>query len=160
MPSKQDQLGRALALAFRYLERREHTEAEVRAHLARREEPAGELERAIETLREQGYVDDVRFARLFAEDKRRLEAWGGERIRQALLVRGIDRELADTSVGEIEPGDELEQAIGLLRRRFPAPPRERRDRQRALAVLIRKGYDGELALDALRRYRGEHASDD
>ena len=39
---------------------------------------------------------------------------------------------------------ELERALALLRRRFPSPPRERRDRDRALAVLLRKGYDTEL----------------
>jgi SOS response regulatory protein OraA/RecX len=37
----------------------------------------------------------------------------------------------------------------LLRRRFPDPPRERRERERALSMLLRKGYESELALDAL-----------
>ena len=44
---------------------------------------------------------------------------------------------------------ELDRALALLRRRFPSPPRDRRERDRALGVLIRKGYDSELALDAL-----------
>jgi SOS response regulatory protein OraA/RecX len=43
----------------------------------------------------------------------------------------------------------MERALEILRRRFPSPPRERRDRDRALAVLLRKGYEPELALDAL-----------
>ncbi len=37
------------------------------------------------------------------------------------------------------------------------PPRERRDRDRALGMLIRKGYDSELALDALAAHVREPA---
>ena len=51
------------------------------------------------TLAEQGYLDDERFARLFAEDKRGLEQWGAERISQGLVARGIDRELIDEVLG-------------------------------------------------------------
>jgi regulatory protein len=40
----------------------------------------------------------------------------------------------------------------VLRQRFPSPPRDRRERERALGILLRKGYDIELALDALAAY--------
>ena len=40
----------------------------------------------------------------------------------------------------------------MLSRRFPKPPRDRRGRDRALGVLLRKGYDIDLALDALARH--------
>jgi regulatory protein len=43
-----------------------------------------------------------------------------------------------------------------LRRRFPEPPEDRRERNRALGMLMRKGYESELALDALAAYaRGD-----
>ena len=42
--------------------------------------------------------------------------------------------------------DELEAAIALLRRRVPDPPATPRERDRALGILVRKGYDLELAL--------------
>ena len=139
-----------LALAYRYLNRRDRTEAEVRSHLAGKGFEAAAVEDAVETLRDQGYVDDARYARLFAEDKRALEEWGAERIRGALALRGIDRELVDAAIEADGDADaELERALEILRRRFPSPPRERRDRDRALAVLLRKGYEADLALDAL-----------
>jgi regulatory protein len=139
-----------LELAYRYLNRRDRTEGEVRKLLAAKGVEDDAAQDAIETLREQGYVDDARYARLFAEDKRALEGWGTERIRGTLALRGIDRELIDAVVqADGGAGSELERALEVLRRRFPSPPRERRDRDRALAVLLRKGYDTELALDAL-----------
>jgi len=47
---------------------------------------------------------------------------------------------------------ELDRALALLRRRFGEPPRDRRGRDRALGVLLRKGYDSELAIEALASY--------
>jgi regulatory protein len=52
---------------------------------------------------------------------------------------------------------ELDRALGLLRRRFSIPPRDRRERDRALGVLIRKGYDPDLALDAITAYARDTA---
>jgi regulatory protein len=139
-----------LELAYRYLNHRDRTESEMRQHLEAKGVEATEADGAIETLRDQGYLNDARYASVFAQDKRLLEEWGSDRIRRALAERGIDRELIDEAVaagGDTET--ELERALELLRRRFPSPPRERRERDRALAVLLRKGYDSELALDAL-----------
>jgi regulatory protein len=151
---------RALELAYRYLNRRERTVAETRRHLIGRGADVGEAEAAIRELTEQGYLDDARFVRVFAEDKRELEQWGTQRIERALLLRGIDRELVAGALGageiggEAEAGDQ-ERALALLGRRFPEPPRGRRERDRALGVLLRKGYDPELALDALSAYLRE-----
>ena len=139
-----------LELAYRYLNRCDRTESEVRRHLAGKGVEPDAAEDAIATLRDQGYLDDARYARLFAEHERALEGWGSERIRGTLALRGIDRELIDAAVqADGGPGAEMDRALEILRLRFPSLPRERRDRDRALAVLLRKGYDIELALDAL-----------
>ncbi len=111
---------------------------------------AEDAERAIEVLGDQGYLDDARFACQFAADKRELDQWGAERIRRALLERGIDREVVEAELDSQPGGGELERALALLRRRFPDPVHERRERDRALGVLLRKGYDSDLALEALR----------
>jgi regulatory protein len=142
-------LERALAAAYRYLNRRERTQAEMRAQLSRAGTDPEDVERAVATLVEQGYLDDRRFVRLFVQDKRELEDWGSDRIRQALLAKGVDRHVVEDALGEQESGSEIERAVALLRRRFPAPAGDRRERDRALGMLIRKGYDSELALDAI-----------
>jgi regulatory protein len=153
------ELQRALELAYRYLNRRERTLHEVRARLeAKGTEPAV-VDEALAILAEQSAVNDTRFARLFVQDKRELEQWGAERIRRGLLARGVDRELIAEALAhgggagaDDPPETELDRALDLLRRRFSAAPRDRRERDRALGVLIRKGYDPELALDALAAY--------
>jgi regulatory protein len=119
----------------------------------KRVEPAA-IETVIGELCEQGYLDDASYAQRFAEDRRRLDAWGAERIERKLLSLGIDRELIAAAIGEQDGAGEMEAALAILARRFPEPPQTPRERDRALGVLIRKGYGLELAHDALRRHTG------
>jgi regulatory protein len=161
-PDTGEQLQRALDLGYAYLNQRDRTVREVGLQL-RRKGVSDELgEAAVRTLIEQGFLDDGRFARLFVSDKRELEQCGSERVRRGLLARGIDRELADAALadeeaaGEEAQDTELDRAVALLRRRFPVSPEDRRQRERALGMLLRKGYESDLALDALAAYaRGD-----
>ena len=165
--SEEERLQKALDLGYAYLNARDRTVSEVRRHLERRGVSDELADAAIQTLGRQGFLDDGRYAQLFVTDKRALEQWGSERIRRGLLSRGIDRQLVEAALaeapdpapgddGEGEPVSELDRALGVLRRRFPDPPRDRRDRNRALGMLLRKGYESELALDALAAYaRGD-----
>jgi regulatory protein len=157
MLATDEKLHRALELAYTYLNRRERTVSEVRRHLKSKGTPAELIEAAIQTLSDQGYLSDTRFAELFVSDKRELEQWGSERIKRGLMARGIERELAELALDrrdgdEPSSATELDRALALLARRFPAPPRAPRERKRALGLLLRKGYDSELALDALTSY--------
>ncbi len=152
-PQPEDALQRALDVAYRYLGRRDRTEAEVRQRLEQVGTTAATLDETIAVLREQHVLDDERYARLFVEDKRALEQWGADRIRRALSTRGIDRDLVEHALGDDESAtDELGRAVELLRARFPSPPQDRRERDRALGVMLRKGYDAEVAIDALAAY--------
>ena len=158
MPTEDAGLERALAVAYRYLNRRECTKAEMRAQLSRTGSDPRDADGAIATLVEQGYLDDARFGRLFVQDKRQLDQWGSDRIRQALLARGVDRDVVEDALGEEAADTEIGRAVALLRRRFPSPAGDRSERERALGMLLRKGYDSELALDAIAahaRYRDD-----
>jgi regulatory protein len=158
-PDLEERVQHARDLAWRALGRRDRTIAELARLLAgKRVEPAV-IEVVVGELCTQGYLDDERFAHQFAEDRRRLDGWGSERIERRLRALGVAGELVEAAVGERGPGEELEAALALLRRRFPDPPRTPRDCERALGVLVRKGYELELAHDALRRHAGAPALD-
>jgi regulatory protein len=162
LAARERALQKALDLAYAYINRRERTVAEVRSQLERKGVSEADADAAVELLIEQHLLDDERFAQLFISDKRELEQWGAERIRRGLSARGIDRELAEQAltadpdvIDHDSHGGELARALELLRRRFPDPPRERRDRDRALGMLLRKGYEHELAIDALDAHARE-----
>jgi regulatory protein len=151
----QAQLQDALDLSFSYLGHRDRTVAEVRRHLERkRVEPVG-IDAAIAELERMDYLDDARFARRFADDRRRLDAWGADRIERRLCALGIEPETAATAAAAEEGHDELAAAVDLLRRRIRRPPQSDRDRDRALGLLARRGYEVELAYDAVRAFERE-----
>jgi regulatory protein len=155
-------LQHALDLAYRYLGFRDRTVAEVRRHLeAKRVEPAT-IDGAVAELRALDYLDDARFARRFAEDRRALDAWGSDRIERKLAQAGVDGDLIAAALAEQDAGAELAAAIEALRRRFRLVPSSDRDRERALGFLVRKGYELDLAYDAVRAFGrdapGAHAA--
>lgn len=142
---------RALDLGYRYLGKRDRTQAEVRRHLEARELDKASIDDAIEALVRQGYLDDARYARMFAEDRRRLDDWGPERIERRLLALGVDGEHVSAALADRDGAGDLDAAVALLRRRLgDATPENERERERALRMLVRKGYDLELAYDAVR----------
>lgn len=151
-PDPEVRLQRARDLAWRSLSRRERTIAEMQRHLVGKGVEAEVVDRVVAELCEQGYLDDAAYARRFAEDRRLLDAWGAERIARRLRSLGVDRDQIAAALAEQDQPSELAAAAELLERRFGAPPETRRDRERALGMLLRKGYETELALEALRRF--------
>src|SRR3954469_14566901 len=142
----------AFDAAWRFLARRERTEAEVRARLERNDVEPALVQTVLDELRDGGYIDDAGYAQRFAEDRRNLDGWGAERIERRLSELGVARELIRAALAGDGGHDELDAAYELLARRFPRPPDTPRERERALGFLVRKGYELELAYDALRRH--------
>jgi regulatory protein len=141
-----------LSLALKALERKERTIAEMGSWLRARGVGPGEVDDVVDRLVSSGVLDDADYARRYAEDKRQLKRWGNERIRAALLDRGISPEDAEEALSDADGEQEVERAVELLRDRdgslFDAL-----ERQRALGTLIRRGYDSEIAYEAIRRAR-------
>jgi regulatory protein len=146
----------ALELAQRALGRRERSSAELRSWLAARGIAEDEADAVIAHLEGVGQLDDARFARRYAEDKRELAGWGAERIREALLARGVAPEHIEAAVATDGPAEQRERAVELLVRRAE-PLDEERTRARALGYLTRKGYSYEVAHDAIRAFERESA---
>jgi len=97
-------------------------------------------------------LDDARYAERFTEDHRALLGWGPDRIEQDLLRRGVPPELIEPALAQRTREDELDAARGLLAERFSAPLEDDRERNRAWQLLVRRGYDAELAYDAVRAH--------
>ena len=147
-----DEVRRAVDLAYRALASRDRTEAELRAFLERKRAEPAAIEAAVDELREAGYVDDARYAQRFTEDKRSIERWGSERIERDLLRRGVAPELVDRALARGQPGDELATARLLLQERYRTGLPDDRARDRAWRMLVRRGYEPELAYEAVRAH--------
>jgi regulatory protein len=140
----------AFERALEALSRKERTQTELVEWLSSRGFAAAEVTEAVERLIEIGELDDARFALRYAEDKRELRGWGPQRIREALQARGIAGPEIEAALGGEDRDDQLERAAELLVRRGDSLDNDA-GRSRALAFLTRRGYDYELAYEAVRR---------
>jgi regulatory protein len=152
-----ERLQHALDLAYRFLGHRDRTVAEVCERLSAEGVEPAVVDETVGELRHLGYLDDARYAQRFAEDRRTIDAWGAERIERRLLAVGVDPVLIAAALDERDTGEELEAALAVLRRRFERPPAHDRERDRALGLLVRKGYELELAYDAVRAFERDAA---
>ncbi len=151
-PDGEARVQHALELAFRYLGRRERTVLEVRRLLEAKDVRPEAITAALAELGRQGYLDDVRYAQLFTEDRRRLDGWGNERIERKLEQVGVEAEIIASVLAGREPGAELQAALDVLERRIAEPPQDDRGRERALGLLVRRGYDLDTAYAAVRAF--------
>jgi regulatory protein len=143
---------RALKAALNALNARERTEHELRAFLERRRVEDDVIADVLGSLRDEALIDDAGYARRFAEDRRLLDRWGNERIARDLERRGVERELVEQALAGHGRDDELAVAIELLDRRFPLAFEGDRERDKAWRMLVRRGYEPELAYSAVRQH--------
>ena len=93
--------------------------------LERKEVEEAAIEYALGELRDAGALDDERFARLFAEDKRSIDGWGAARIDRELRRRAC-RPPGRGERGRHDRDDELRAAVQLLGEKVPARGRRPR----------------------------------
>jgi len=142
---------RAIQLAHRAVGRRERTVAELRTCLERKRVEPRAIDDVVVELTEAGLLDDARYAQAFADDKRYLDRWGSERIARELKRRGIAPGLIESVLSDRSRDAELESALVLLAQLAPTLSDDR-ERDRAWRLLIRRGYEIELAYEAVRRH--------
>jgi regulatory protein len=136
-------------LALRALSYKERTESELRTWLAERDVDETEIAEVIALLVEARAIDDASFARRYAEDKRALAGWGPDRISAALQSRGVDRGDIDAALEGEDSEAQFDRAVELLDERGMRCNSER-ERERALGLLVRRGYPLELAYEVVR----------
>lgn len=144
----------AIDLAYKLVAQRERTAKQIRDKLTAKECAPEAIDAALAELQRHGFQDDRRYARLYAEDKRRLQAWGDRRIRMELTRAGISRELLDAVLHGDEPLDaptEMEAALELLSRKRPdlSDPKVK---QRMAGMLARRGIASSTVFAALREH--------
>jgi len=142
--------------ALRLLAVRSRSRYELRSRLLRAGYESEEVEAAISDLEGVGLVDDERFARDLAEHKRR-RGMGRRAGLAALRSKGVDRDLAERTVDEVQPEDDADLAFELARgrlERLRALPPDVVYR-RLVGFLIRRGYEPIIARAAVQRALAE-----
>ena len=136
------------------LARRGRSTAEVRLLLEKRQASKNQIEAVIRRLRENGYLDDARFARWFVSTRIENDLQGPRRVRQDLERRGVAPEIVRKAV---EGGFQEVDEAGLLRRHIARKLRPSRPFSRPSALvslhrrLLRAGFASDTIVRELKR---------
>ena len=103
-------------VAVRYLASRPKSVAEIARHLRGKRFDVADIERAIDRLRAQRYVDDDAFARYWVEQRERFKPRADRALKSELLGKGVSRDIIEVVLGERAPDADVEQAKRALSR--------------------------------------------
>jgi regulatory protein len=149
---------RVLADAYRLLGHRSRSRRELADRLKQKGHDEEAVSAAVDRLAGEGYLDDAAFASSYVADKRRLNGWGADRIRRSLTSLGVEPDIVEAELagGLAGRGDEaeLERAEAVLSRRREKPPLSEAQSARVYQALRRRGFSGDVALTAIRRWAG------
>ncbi|MCA9859328.1 MAG: RecX family transcriptional regulator [Thermomicrobiales bacterium] len=137
-----DAVDRAVASAMRALEQRMQTRLELRTRLMRKGFESETIDTAMERLSNYGYLNDERFAELWIENRLAHRPRGRRMLEQELRQKGIDRQIIQETVANMEIDDRsaaIELATKRLRSVQGLPAAEQK--KKLTGILARKGFD-------------------
>lgn len=151
-----DAFFKARAAAFRFLSYRDRAAAEIQRRLERHGYEPQVIEAVLEDLERAGFVDDLKFARMFAEGRFLAGGYGPRRVRADLRRRGVKSGAVESAIHEVfgEEDELFERARGLGRKRWERLVRESDPVKRKKKVhdfLARRGFN----YDTIRRVLDE-----
>ncbi len=102
---------------------------------------------AIDLLKEYGYIDDLRFARYYAESMRDTKGRSAFAISRSLYEKGISRDVIDTVMGELDIDEEAQILKALSSKGYNEDNIRQiddKERQKLISFLMRKGFSYDL----------------
>ncbi len=130
---------RAYNKALDLLSNRPYCEKEFLRKLKEKDFSEDAAKSAVARLKELSLIDDEHYATVLAEHLSENKHYGEKRILQELLIRGVDREIAQNAVCALDK-DAVNSIILLLERKFKDKIKSEKGKQRTVASLIRYGY--------------------
>lgn len=133
------------------------TEKEVRDKYSRYDDSDLYLERAIEEIKEYGYIDDEKYARLYIQDAIILEKRNSIfELKQKLIQKGVSSNYIYNAISENEEKlNELEQKVIkkiLYNKR-------KKEEDKVISYLYRKGFNTRNIQNAVADYKYERDND-
>lgn len=144
----------ALIKAANFCAYQERTHKEVRQRLAELAVFGDESEAIIAWLIENNYLNEERFARIFAGSKFRQKKWGRIKIRQELKMRGVSDYCLKAGMSEIDGDDYMVTLQEIIEKKS----RDIKDsnkliiKQKLVKFALSRGFEHDLVFDVLSRF--------
>jgi SOS response regulatory protein OraA/RecX len=120
---------------------------------ASNEEVADEV---VERLKEIRMIDDVAYAKNYAQELFENKFLAAERVMQELLIRGISVDVVCNMIDDVIP-EPTGQIFKFLKKKYPDWGKDFKVERRAIEALERLGYDWEVIEESLRKFKDDFA---
>src|SRR5215469_5679660 len=140
------------------LARRMRTVAELKRLLRQKVEAETEfgqtlVELIIRKLKDQGYLNDAKYAAAYSSLRRDNEKFGPMRVVTDLKVKGVHGDLIDQAVSAAyEDVNEEKQARAYLQRKRRAKPVDQKQTARIFRQLVRAGFQSKTIFAILKKW--------
>ncbi|WP_445257240.1 regulatory protein RecX [Nocardioides aurantiacus] len=131
---------------------RARTRSELADKLASKGVPDDVGHRLLDRFEEVGLVDDAAFAREWVEQRQRGKGLARRALAQELRRKGVEDEVAQEALEEVDADTEEESARRLVRAKLRSVSALDRDRatRRLVGMLARKGHSSSIAFRIVR----------
>ena len=140
--------------AGRFLEKAEHTAAQLRAYLLRRGYEPGTADDVVAWASGYGYVDDLRYANLYVQSHSGRSPMSVRRLGAELRRRGVPGGIVDSVLADRDDECLFDRLVSEVRKKYGSLDRETAWR-RGAAWLARRGFDSSLAYRVMKEAAGE-----
>ena len=140
------------------LGRRMRTVAELKRLLRNRVDAESEIgktlvELVVRRLKDQGYLNDAKYAAAFSSFRRDNEKFGRRRVITDLKAKGVHGEVIDKAVASVyDEVNEERQARDYLHRKRLQKPRSQKDAARVFRQLMRAGFASKTIFAILKKW--------
>lgn len=140
------------------LARRMRSVAELKRLLRQRVESESEIgqtlvELVIRRLKDQGYLNDAKYAAAYSALRRDNEKFGRRRIVTELKIKGVHGDVLDKAVDDVfGEVNEEKQAREYLRRKRLEKPKDKKQAARIFRQLIRAGFGSKTIFSILKKW--------
>lgn len=140
------------------LARRMRSVAELKRLLRQRVDMETEIGRTLvelvtRRLKDQGYLNDAKYAAAYSAFRRDNEKFGRRRVTTELKARGVVGEILDKAVSHaFDEIDEEKQAREYLRRKRLEKPQDKKQAARVFRLLMRAGFTSKTIFKILRKW--------
>jgi len=140
------------------LARRMRSVAEMKRLLRQRVEIETEIGRTLvelvtRRLKDQGYLNDAKYAAAYSAFRRDNEKFGRRRVSTDLKMKGVVGEVLDKAIESVyEEVDEAKQAREYLRRKRLKKPQDKKQAARVFRQLMRAGFGSKTIFKILKKW--------
>lgn len=103
------------------------------------------IENIIESLMEDDFVNDERYARVFVSGKFRMKKWGRIKLKAELRAKGIESDLIEKSLDQLDENDYFEVLKGIIEKKKSGmkDPDSRDSRGKIQKYALSRGFEWE-----------------